>query len=245
MLQQSSLKVLHEYNHLKQLDCLAVNLRKPTIANLRNECAVVYLKRPEEKIRTILQELGKPEFEISEAKDILTIDAEKFKPLQKYMQGNITKPNLRTIELLAWLIDFNEEQVKNETVFKSTKDVQYPWKIIGISAIVIACFSGLYFKFFYKQCMQWNGQQYVAVHCGNEGKVGEIIALKTNKIEEFHRILKPDTITYNSIGKVWYMKMNKKLEFYTDSGSLPADRRKELKPITKYIIDKYILKTQD
>ena len=54
MLDQQEVDVLEVYKKLKQKGKLSANLKNPTIANLRNECAALFLKRPKDEIKDIL-----------------------------------------------------------------------------------------------------------------------------------------------------------------------------------------------
>lgn len=90
-----------------------------------------------------------------------------------------------------------------------------------------------------KECMYWNEDHYEEVFCDEliEGKT--IIALN-NEIKLIRKITSPDTLTIeNALGKVWYDKSNKKVVFFTHYGIHP-ENGKTLKPITRYMINKYI-----
>lgn len=89
-------------------------------------------------------------------------------------------------------------------------------------------------------CMYWSFDHYEPVSCNK--KMGDImvIALDTVKQKYFKKIMKEDTITYNSIGKLWYIKINNKLEYYTARGKHPLNPTLILKPITAHIIDTWV-----
>jgi len=89
-------------------------------------------------------------------------------------------------------------------------------------------------------CMYWLEDHYEPVACDQKIRNAMVIALDTMKLKNFRRITRPDTITYNAIGKVWYSKINNKLEYYTSGGEHPVAFDHQLKPITIYIIDKHI-----
>ncbi|MCH5718552.1 hypothetical protein [Niabella hibiscisoli] len=91
-----------------------------------------------------------------------------------------------------------------------------------------------------KQCMYWTGDHYEAVPCSRKIDDVIVIALDTVKLRRFKKITRPDTITENDIGRVWYTRINKQLEFYTAYDNHPTQPQFRLKPITGYIIDKYI-----
>jgi hypothetical protein len=90
-------------------------------------------------------------------------------------------------------------------------------------------------------CMYWVEDHYEPIACNQKMRDALVIALDSVKLKTFRKILVPDTITYNDIGKVWYLKINGKIEYYTSGGEHPVVFDRQLKPITKYIIDKHIM----
>lgn len=94
------------------------------------------------------------------------------------------------------------------------------------------------------ECMYWAGDHYEPVPCNRKIDDAEVKPIDTILVRRFKKITRPDTITENDIGRVWYAKINKQLEFYTVYGPHPTKPQLRLKPITGYIIDKYIQKNQ-
>lgn len=92
-----------------------------------------------------------------------------------------------------------------------------------------------------RDCMYWHEDHYEPIPCNQKVPDAMLIALDTMKLKNFRKITRPDTITYQAIGKVWYSKINGKIEYYTSGGAHPVVFGRQLKPITAYIIDKYIL----
>lgn len=91
-----------------------------------------------------------------------------------------------------------------------------------------------------ESCMYWTGDHYEQTSCNQKHGDTLIIALDSTKLLHFKKITRPDTITKNAIGHVWYIKINREIEFYTSDGNHPLDEKRRLKPITAYMIDKYI-----
>lgn len=87
------------------------------------------------------------------------------------------------------------------------------------------------------KCMYWTGEHYEAIGCNETSEV--TIPLDTVKLARLHRITLPDTLTKNSLGKVWYGKVSGNPIFYTAGGDDPLDSNKRLLPITNYIRTKY------
>ena len=95
-----------------------------------------------------------------------------------------------------------------------------------------------------KDCMQWQNDRYVEVTCETKA-VGfvDMYSLLPAKEEMLHfrKIQVCDTTTFFRQNKpvVWYSKCNKQLEFFNGPGFNP-ENGKALKPITQYMIDKYV-----
>ena len=90
-------------------------------------------------------------------------------------------------------------------------------------------------------CMFWNGDQYQAISCSEKptDSSATILALDSNKLFHFKRITRADTLTANSIGKVWYLNINGEVEYYTGPGEPPRHPGRRVLPLTKNILGKY------
>lgn len=97
-----------------------------------------------------------------------------------------------------------------------------------------------------KECMQWEGNHYIAVDCANDklgiGQLELIIPIdenimKLNKLDSNRKI----NFFKNDKPVVWYCKHDGVVELFNTPGFHP-ETGKPLKPITKYIIKKYNLK---
>lgn len=94
--------------------------------------------------------------------------------------------------------------------------------------------------------MTWNGNQYVETDFDSrELENGELLLFNENQAERFQKI-QPDCNTSffkpDGSSKIWYGKnQNGKLEYFTYFGKHP-ETGKTLKPITNYMIKKYICK---
>lgn len=89
------------------------------------------------------------------------------------------------------------------------------------------------------QCMYWKDDHYQEAFCDDENVPASLIAINKNLVENFKKITFPDTITEKSVGKIWYLKSDGKIEFFTHEGNHPTNHRK-LKKMTKYILDKHV-----
>lgn len=91
-----------------------------------------------------------------------------------------------------------------------------------------------------EDCMYWAGDHYEQVPCKKKFGDTLVIALDPEKLSTFRKITRPDTITKKSLGNIYYVKFNGDREYFTADGRHPVDRKLHLKPITDYIIDRYI-----
>lgn len=89
-------------------------------------------------------------------------------------------------------------------------------------------------------CMFWAEDHYQPVPCNM--KLGDTlaIALDSEKLVHFRKITRPDTITDNARGSVWYVRYRGNYEFYTSDGYHPIDPQLRLRPITPFIIAKHV-----
>jgi hypothetical protein len=115
--------------------------------------------------------------------------------------------------------------------------------IPGMLSVVIL--SGFGYVFLPKnQCMQWQKDHYEAVVCETKamGFVNLYSTMPLNKnMLNFRKIKICDTTTFFMHNRpvVWYCKTGNNLEFFNGPGFNP-ENEKPLRPITQYMIDKYI-----
>jgi len=85
-----------------------------------------------------------------------------------------------------------------------------------------------------KQCMYWNGKEYIPEYCNKTNN--NLVAIDAKKVANFKKITRPDTIS--SIKNIWYSKYQNEVEFFTDNGENP-ENGSDLKPLTEHILGKY------
>ncbi len=90
------------------------------------------------------------------------------------------------------------------------------------------------------QCMYWSDDHYEEVACDTKPPYGQAVALDKFKLDYFKKITRPDTLTLSDMNKVWYLKANHQLELYTADGYHPEQPQRRLRPLTKYMFDKYV-----
>ena len=89
-------------------------------------------------------------------------------------------------------------------------------------------------------CMYWADDHYEQVPCNEEKEGRLILAMSEEKMKNFKRIMRPDTITERSIGKIYYIKRNNSIEYYTEGGNHPVETTRSLRKLSQYMFDKYL-----
>jgi len=120
--------------------------------------------------------------------------------------------------------------IKGKTFFRNKANYPYGGLIMVIIAIVI-------YSFINNDCMCWNGIKYIEVDCRDNTQPYQIIGLNEDKLNNFEKIMKPDTLTKADVGKVWYSKIDNEVEFFTHAGHHPVHNKKSLKAATEHIIN--------
>ncbi|WP_124019449.1 hypothetical protein [Flavobacterium hydrophilum] len=126
-----------------------------------------------------------------------------------------------------------------EKLFKKSKST------IIITLVMFFLIGGvIYFAFIKKHCMQWSGDHYEEVSCDLEVQgIGTYISVEPldERVIHLKKIKVSDTTTFFKNGEaiIWYAKVGDRVEFFTTHGRHP-ENNKPLKPVTQYIIDKYV-----
>jgi hypothetical protein len=111
-----------------------------------------------------------------------------------------------------------------------------------LTGFSVATLGGWINVFQNKECMYWKEDHFISISCEESTSNLNAIALDKNRLENFKKIIQTDSLKEDCIGKIWYSKIDKELEFYSASGKHPIHTEKGLKIVTAYVYDKYILK---
>ncbi len=129
---------------------------------------------------------------------------------------------------------------------KENKDLNIFQKRLYIPGlIIITMLSGFGYIFLpKKECMQWQKDHFEAVVCETKanGIANLYSTMPLNKnMLDFRKVEICDTTTFFKHNKpiLWYCKNGDHLDFFNGPGFNP-ENEKPLKPITQYMIDKYI-----
>ncbi|MCI4442913.1 MAG: hypothetical protein JHC39_05340 [Lentimicrobium sp.] len=176
------------------------------------------------------------------------------RPYAKFMAGN--KEELTVDVAINEMTKKEErvemEEVKKEIIFKELNKKSVSKKI-AFAVIPLFVFGAAGFgvkNIFFrdKNCMVWVNNHYEAAEYDAVKDTAEVSPFNQGLLDNFKKITVCDTTTFfknedidNPL--VWYGKSPNKKEYeYFNQPGLHPETGKTLKPITKYIIGKYILK---
>ena len=167
-------------------------------------------------------------------------------------KNQLTKKEEKEIVSVEPIIDDNipeEESIinlpsKKNNFFEKIK-LQRNKVIAGSGIATILASGGLFLNSINQNssCMIWKENHYEEIEC--EETSPQMNAVPYNEtVFQLKKITKPDTLNFeNALDKVWYTKKNGEVEFYTNYGLHP-ENGKTLKPVTKYILTKYVLNNE-
>jgi hypothetical protein len=133
----------------------------------------------------------------------------------------------------------SEKEIKSEQ--KKSILERYK-KQLATGAVLCSMGIGLVSLLPKKECMQWNTNHYEVVDCTSKSSGFMDSRIPINNERLGLKKLEPKTIkTYFENGQpsVWYAKIEGKIELFNQPGLHPTTG-KTLKPITQYIINKYL-----
>lgn len=192
------------------------------------------------------------------------------RPLNRFIKVNGIKTQASIEENTSYTIvdksiDFTTEEKKKEPIIKydhpgkttvamqstlaqiqhKTISVKQMFKILILFVIISASAYGMKELIVpKKQCMQWQNDHYEIVDCISSTQVTEEnneirpIDEEELKLKKIEVSLKTPFFQKNKAA-VWYCKKDSKIEYFNAAGFHPENDR-PLKPISQYIIDKYI-----
>lgn len=92
-----------------------------------------------------------------------------------------------------------------------------------------------------ERCMVWSGYEYQHISCSAKVVQAPIVPFNDSLYQRMTRIKDPYILTKNDIGRIWYAKIDQdSAEFFISPGSHPLNENKVLKPLTEYILKKYV-----
>lgn len=142
----------------------------------------------------------------------------------------------------------------NAILERNTTNDKYKRSVIIL--ILIICTGGLYAIWQETQdkqvimgnantgCMYWADDHYERGPCNEERKGRLILPMNEEKLKNFKRIAKEDTITEKSIGSLYYINIGGNTEYYTTGGSHPVYVTRTLKVLSRYMFDTHLRKKE-
>jgi hypothetical protein len=160
-------------------------------------------------------------------------------------------PNYEILNTLSNYLGFENfrNYCDNLQITKKKVPSNFNFKKLGIGASVIGTIGlGSYFLGTNEpgNCMKWKVDSYVKTPCENAASsIYPSLPMDENLMENFRKIKVNENTQFFEYGKpkIWYSKTSGKIEFFNSPGNHPATG-KPLKPITQYMVDKYVLKTK-
>jgi hypothetical protein len=119
-----------------------------------------------------------------------------------------------------------------------TGNRKYKWAGLVILMLVIGSGGAYMVGDMKSDCMYWAGDHYEKAACDDQSNGRLLLPLNEKKIKHFRRINREDTITAQSIGKLFYIKDSNRIEYYTEGGSYPENLNRTLKKLSRYIFEK-------
>ena len=262
----------------------SVFLMKPSPAELRNLCLLLFDKGISKQDQEIFDSFFEFDDKSSKQKQIENFEADKLRPISNFLKGRTETTRPINLDLIAVLVDFNprpyrkfmsgrkeeltedidineivkkEERVeaeynKKEVVFEELKKKSVSKRVtfavlpLFVFGAAGYCVKNIFFP--NKNCMVWVKNHYEAAEYDVVKNATDVISYNQGILDNFKKIAVCDTTTFFKNGDidnplVWYGKApDKKVYEYFNQPGLHPETGKTLKPISKYIIGKYIIK---
>jgi hypothetical protein len=261
MTPQEKSELLATYKRRKDAGLLSPRLARPLRSGIKKECIKLYEDGQRPEGAGVLKQFLKrnpPEDFVAALEEI---DIDRFRPTVDLLNGRNFAPEEKHYELIAWLLgpelpgsNGNGSDDKQETTSKKgdkaqEKEVKNPSWLQGwqrmtaatAALVLLACGAWLITPG-ERQCMYWDGSGYQTAPCDVQGPGKTVYALDQGKLDRFKKVLRPDTLTKASMGKLWYFRIDHKLELFTDSGMHPVYKNRRLLPLSNYMTEKYLIK---
>lgn len=176
------------------------------------------------------------------------------RPYRKFIAGNQERLEVE-VPINAVLNNSKREEVelgKSAVIFEEFKNRtisnRMTFAILSLFFFVLISYGVKNIFFPIKNCMVWKKNHFEAADYDKVKDTAEVIPLNQELLDDFKKITVCDSTIFFKNGNiekpvVWYGKApnTKEYEYFNQPGLHP-ETGKTLKPITKYIIGKYIIK---
>lgn len=196
---------------------------------------------------------------------IENFDLDRFRPLRSFMMGNIPNPQLHTIEILAWLVDYEhrpyyrgwerpKDTLKGGGIIVNPPDKiekfwQYP-AFINAMVILVFSFCGyLIWQFNFntssstpkpnEKYMYWTGNHFEPIDSSQSSSYKIVETLDLKRMHGFKKIHFRDLLTKEDIGKVYLFGQKEKAVYFTQNGAYPGEPTKKLRALSLHTLSNY------
>jgi len=220
--------IFESYRQKKLANAIPLNLIYPTSAKIKAECMAAcelrYNRKDDKGLKTFF---GQYDDKAGCLKAIAKCATDTFKPLANFLKAATADTDMKNIELLAWLIDFKLRPFEFGRKY-DIKEYECGIEIHNVDEDL-------------DKYMYWNCDHYETITCSQNPGNSMLVPLDSVKLSSFKKITNTEAITQKVKGHVWYAKLSGGIEFYTSAGPHPIEPQLKLKPVSNYIIKKYIL----
>lgn len=207
-----------------------------------------------------------------EHKNRLKEETDRFRNIENFLKGITDTSDRELVNLTAILVDFNPRpflKFKKSTIDKngdSSEDYEpltsnptpdtnkksnlkkkLIFGFLGLTTLFSLGYTAKDLVLPKKECMQWQGDHYVEIDCQvetNSFYASSPIVPFDDRTSTLKRVTVSDTTKFfreDGMALIWYCKVNGEPEYFNEPGLHPTTG-KALKPITHYMIDKYVKK---
>lgn len=198
---------------------------------------------------------------------IENIDLERLKPLQRFMIGETTKPQVAVVEFLAWLVDFEDRPYHPGWVSKTSvnsggksknltnKSIdklqiwQQPAFISGNIILTLILFGYLIWQFNFntssstpkpnEKYMYWTGNHFEPIDASQSSRYKIVETLDLKRMHGFKKIHFRDLLTKEDIGKVHLFGQKERAVYFTQDGAYPGEPTKKLRALSLHTLSNY------
>jgi hypothetical protein len=169
------------------------------------------------------------------------------RPFLKFGKNNYEVDDVVAEKKTNEIVISNEDKVVSQellSVVKKNNKKKIVYGLFGFLGLFSLSYTAKDIVFPEKQCMQWQKDHYELLDCSSEVKslyTATPIIPVDEDAQELNKIAVSDSTTFFKAGKpiIWYYKVDGIPEFFDRPGFHPV-RERALKPVTQYIIDKYV-----
>lgn len=243
------------------------HLDQPSPGVLRNACLSANQERSVvNEITSLINFFGTSNDDAeSLSSRIENFDLDRLRPLRSFMMGNIPNPQRHTVEILAWLLNYEHrpyypgwEPPKGSsggggTVIDPPDKNEKIWRklpFISASVILMFTFFGyLIWQFNFntssstpkpnEKYMYWTGNHFEPIDSSQSSSYKIVETLDLKRMHGFKKIHFRDLLTKEDIGKVYLFGQKEKAVYFTQDGAYPGEPTKKLRALSLHTLSNY------